>query len=446
MSARAVAAATFDLRNLDLINADLPNGCESRLNGHNFAKINRNNHGPTALIQAMKINSNVNRYILREMLPPLGINLLFFTFVFLISDMLEITNWIVNHGIGISAVLWMILYSMPDFLIFVVPMSVMLAILLTFLRMSGDNEIIALTSGGLSFYGLFPPVVLICFAGTVITGFMTIYGVPWGRSSMEDLTEAIVASNPDIGLKEKTFNEDIDGMIFYVNKIDQKDNLLIGVFVEDRRRPDMLVTVVAKKGRLLNDPEKSMHHLRLFDGTIHRTDLQDGSVSSIHFNTYTSSFGPKNTAPGKRKKRKHQKAMSLGELLQFARQAPAAKDEYYYKVLLELHRKFSLPFACFTLGFIALPLGLQSRSRSTSRTFGLIVGLFLFLLYNLLLSAGKILGESGTLPPVYGMWLPNVVSGAAALYLIIQTAHERTIKLDVVARQFQRLPAWLKRL
>jgi len=377
------------------------------------------------------------------MLPPLGLNLLFFTFVFLISDMLEITNWIVNYGIGVSDVLWMIIYSMPDFLIFVVPMSVMLAILLTFLRMSGDNEIIALTSGGLSFYGLLPPVLLICFMGAVLTGFMTIYGLPWGRSSMEALTEEIAAASPDIGLKEKTFNDDFGDMILYVNKIDQKNDMLIGVFIEDRRRPDMLVTVVATKGRLLNDPEKSMHHLRLFDGTIHRTNLQDGSVSSIHFNTYTSNFGPKNTVPDKKKKRKHQKAMSLDELQRFT-QAPSTKDEAYYKALLELHRKFSLPFACFTLGLIALPLGVQSRS--TNRTFGLILGLFLFLFYNLLLSAGKILGESGTLPPVFGMWLPNAVTGAAALYLIIQTAKERTIKLDVLARQFQRLPAWFKRL
>jgi len=377
------------------------------------------------------------------MLPPLGLNLLFFTFVFLISDMLEITNWIVNYGIGVAAVLWMILYSMPDFLIFLVPMSVMLAILLTFLRMSGDNEIIALTSGGLSFYGLLPPVLLTCFMGAVLTGFMTIYGVPWGRSSMEELTEEIAASSPEIGLKEKTFNDDFGDMILYVNKIDQKNDMLMGVFIEDRRRPDMLVTVVATKGRLLNDPDKSMHHLRLFDGTIHRTNLQDGSVSSIHFTTYTSNFGPKNVAPKQKKKRKHQKAMSLAELRQFT-QAPTVKDEAYYKALLELHRKFSLPFACFTLGLIALPLGVQSRS--TNRTFGLIVGLFLFLFYNLLLSAGKILGESGNLPPVYGMWLPNAVTGAAALYLILQTAKERTIKLDVLARQFQRLPAWFRRL
>jgi lipopolysaccharide export system permease protein len=337
----------------------------------------------------------------------------------------------------------MIIYSMPDFLIFVVPMSVMLAILLTFLRMSADNEIIALKSGGLSFYGLLPPVLLICLMGTVFTGFMTIYGLPWGRSSMEELTEKIAASNPDIGLKEKTFNDDFGDMIFYVNKIDQKNNMLIGVFLEDRRRPDMLVTVVATKGRLLNDPEKGLHHLRLFDGTIHRTNLQDGSVSSIHFNSYTSSFGPKNMVPGKKKKRKHRKAMSLGELRQFTR-APPAKDEAYYKALLELHRKFSLPFACFALGLIALPLGVQSRS--ANRTFGLIVGLFLFLFYNLILSAGKILGESGILQPVFGMWLPNVVTGAVALYLIIQTGKERTIKLDVLARLFQRLPAWFKRL
>ena len=391
----------------------------------------------------MTINSNINRYIFKEMLPPLGLNLMFFTFVFLISDMLEITNWIVNHGIGISAVLRMIIYSMPDFLIFVVPMSVMLAILLTFLRMSGDNEIIALKSGGLSFYGLMPSALLICFLGAVLTGYMTIYGVPWGRSSMEKLTEQIAASNPDIGLKEKTFNDDFDDMIFYVNKIDQKDNMLIGVFIEDRRRPDMLVTVIATKGRLLSDPEKHQHHLRLFDGTIHRTNLQDGSVSSIHFNTYTSSFGPQDTASDKKKKRKHQKAMSLGELLHFT-QTSTAKDEVYYKALLELHRKFSLPISCFTLGLIALPLGVQSRS--TKRTFGLIVGLFLFLFYYLLLTAGKILGESGKLEPVFGMWLPNAVTAAVALYLILQTASERTIKLDVLARKFQRLPSWLKRV
>jgi lipopolysaccharide export system permease protein len=320
---------------------------------------------------------------------------------------------------------------------------VMLAILLTFLRMSGDNEIIALRSGGLSFYGLLPPVLLICLLGAVSTGFMTIYALPWGRSSMDELTAEIESSNPDIGLKEKTFNDDVKDMIFYVNKIDQKNNMLFGVFIEDRRRPDMLVTIVAPKGRLFSDPEKRMHHLRLFDGTIHRTNLQDGSVSSIHFSTYTSNFGPKNTVPNKKKKKIHQKSMSLGELRQFIRTSPA-KDEIYFKALLEFHRKFALPFACFTLGLIALPLGVQSRS--ANRTFGLIVGLFLFLFYNLLLSAGNILGESGTLPPVYGMWLPNVVTGAVALYLVLRTAKERTIKLDVLARQFQRLPAWIKRL
>jgi lipopolysaccharide export system permease protein len=261
--------------------------------------------------------------------------------------------------------------------------------------------------------------------------------------AMEDLTDQIEASNPDIGLKEKTFNDDFGDMIFYVNKIDQKDNLLLGVFIEDRRRPDMLVTVIAPKGRLLSDPEKNMHHLKLFDGTIHRTNLQDGSVSSIRFNTYTSSFGPQNTVADHKKKHKHQKAMSLDELLDL-RQASSAKDEFYRKAMLELHRKFSLPFSCFTLGLIALPLGVQSRS--TKRTFGLIVGLFLFLFYYLLLTAGKILGESDKLQPALGMWLPNILTGAVALYLIIQTAHERTIKLDVLAKKFQRLPAWFKRI
>ena len=391
----------------------------------------------------MTINSIVNRYIFRELLSPLGLNLMFFTFVFLMADMLEITNWIVNYSIGISTVVWMIIYSMPDFLIFVIPMSVMLTILLTFLRMSGDNEIIALKSGGLNFYGLLPPALLICLIGAGLTAFMIIIGLPWGRSSIDELAEKIAASNPEIGLKEKTFNDDFDDVVLYVDKVDPKNSVLTGVFIEDKRQPDMIVTVVAAKGRLFNDPEKRTHHLRLYDGTIHRTNLQDRSVSSIHFDSYTSSFGPKDSVPGKKQKKKHRKAMSLGELWEFTQNRPA-KDETYYKALLELHRKFSMPFACFSLGLLALPLGVQSRS--TSRTFGLIVGLVLFLFYNLLLSAGKILGESGTFPPVIGMWLPNVVTGAIALYLIIQTAKERTLKLDVLARQFQRLPARFKKL
>ena len=126
----------------------------------------------------MKLNSIIHRYVLKEMLAPFSINVLVFTFLFLMTELIKITNWIVNYNLSIFSVLTLIFFSMPWFLMFIIPMSVMLAVVLTFLRMSADNEIVALKSCGLSVYGLLPPVLIFSLAGFLVTLFMTLYGVP----------------------------------------------------------------------------------------------------------------------------------------------------------------------------------------------------------------------------------------------------------------------------
>jgi len=90
----------------------------------------------------MKLNSLTNRYILKEMFIPFSINIFVFSFLFLMTEMIEIANWIVNYNLSIWSVLAFIFYTLPWFLMFIIPMSVMLAVLLTFLRLSSDNEIV----------------------------------------------------------------------------------------------------------------------------------------------------------------------------------------------------------------------------------------------------------------------------------------------------------------
>ena len=102
----------------------------------------------------MKFNSIINRYLLKEMLPPFIINVSFLLFIFIMTKILDITNYIVNYKISLLVVLSMLFYTLPFFLQFVIPMSLMIAVLLTFLRMSGDNEIIALRASGFSIYFL----------------------------------------------------------------------------------------------------------------------------------------------------------------------------------------------------------------------------------------------------------------------------------------------------
>ena len=79
----------------------------------------------------MKYNALITRYVLKEMFPPFAVNVLFFMFVFLLTEILDITDMIVNYKVGLWAVLRILAYSMPYFLIFILPMSVMMAVLLT---------------------------------------------------------------------------------------------------------------------------------------------------------------------------------------------------------------------------------------------------------------------------------------------------------------------------
>ncbi len=129
----------------------------------------------------MRINTIIHRYIFKEMLPPFGISLIFFTFIFLMTRIIEIMNMIVNYRVGLSVIGWMILYTLPLFMVFIIPMSIMMSVLLTFLRLSGDNEILALKNGGLSVYDLLPPVMLFCLVGAMLTASVALYGLSWGR-------------------------------------------------------------------------------------------------------------------------------------------------------------------------------------------------------------------------------------------------------------------------
>ena len=390
----------------------------------------------------MKINTIANRYILTGMLTPFSINMLVFTFLFLMTQMVEITNWIVNYDLNILDVFTIIFFSLPWFLMFIIPMSVMMAILLTLLRMSSDNEIVALKSCGLSIYRMLPPVLLFAGLGCLLTGFITLYAVPVSRASMQEMALRLATSNVDIGLKERTFNNAFKKVMLYVNKIDTQNKKLIDVFIEDKRKADIVSTVVAPEGRLFSEPEKFTFHLVLSNGTIHQTNRKDRTATSIDFDTYRLSLDLRKEMDEFDDREKHREEMSLAELRRYVRKSKE-KDEDYWKARIVLQRRFAIPVACVTMGLIAFPLGIQSRA--TKRSFGLILCLFFFLLYYLLLTAGYAFGEDGSLLPEIGMWLPNFVMGSIGMFFLILTGRERSLKIEIAARFVQMLFARFSR-
>jgi lipopolysaccharide export system permease protein len=384
----------------------------------------------------MKLNAIVYRYILKEMIGPFLLSLSLLLFIFLMTTMLQLTDLVVNYRVDLSIVGWLILYSVPSFLGFIIPMSSMLGILVTFLKMSSDNEIIALKAAGIGLYQLLPPVFVFCIVTFLSAAFMMIFALPWGKTSTNQIVLDLKTYSYSALLRERAFNESFKGMVIYVNKIDLKSNALIDVFIEDRNNQGLVVTVTAPKGQLMDSASNDTFHLRLYDGFINQVQLKDKSSQGIRFETYDVRLDLSRARNAVGERIKDQSEMTYSELRNFIHGADK-KDKRYFLILLEYYKKLSLPFACIALGILAVPLGIQSKS--AKRSFGVGLGLIFFLIYYLMLSAGLVFGEAGVYPPIIGMWAPNLILGGFGIFLLIQAANERPL-LPIL-----RVIDWLRR-
>jgi len=370
----------------------------------------------------MKMYPIIHRHIFKQLVPLFAISLFFFSFILLMKQMLEMINFIVNYGVGISSFLLLLLYSLPSFLVFIIPMSVMIAILLVFLQMSGENEIVALNSSGLSIYGLLPPVIIFCFMGCMLTGFMTFYGMPKGQTALKNLLFRVISSNIEIGLKERTFNDKFEDVMIYINKIDPKNHELLDVFIEDQRTKGVASTIVAPRGRGVLGPSKQAFYLKLKNGSIIQTSLDKRSAHSIYFDSYTLKLDLNQSVSKHSEGAKDEIEMNFGEIREYLKNENN-NGKQYTKVLMEFHKKFSFPIACLALGILAVPLGVQTKS--SKKAAGLGLSLVYFLLYYLLLSIGWGLSESGIYPPIIGMWAPNIFMAVLGVYFLVRVANDR---------------------
>lgn len=387
----------------------------------------------------MKLYTIINRYVFREMIPPFLINLGFLSFIFLLAQILEVTNLVVNYKVSLVSVLLLIVYSMPEFLKFTIPMSVMMGVLLTFLKMASDKEIIAIKASGCSIYHLMAPVFLFCMIGFAMTFVMSVYGGVWGKNSYSTLVSEVMAQSADAAIKERMFTDTIPGVVFYINEVDVRNKLLLDVFIEDSRNEKNKSTVVAPRGKRFTSPENpNVFILRLFDGMIMRVNPNDFTVNIIHFDTYDISIPIEKASAPQKQKEKGRDEMTVAELRDYIKD-PSVKDDLRKAAVMELHEMFSLPFACLTLGILAMPMGLKSSfSRKSS---GLGLGMVCFLVYYALMAFGWSSGKSGLLPPFLGMWMPNIIMGVIGLYMLLRVAREKTIGLEFIANYFLTLRA-----
>jgi lipopolysaccharide export system permease protein len=364
------------------------------------------------------------KYIINEIWPMFLASLFVSVFIIVATRMLSIMELIVNRGVNAGHVGRMLLYLIPDIVMFALPAVSLMAVVVAFLRLSADSEIISLKSSGISLYQMLPPVLILSFIALVISLSVGIIAVPWGNRSFKDVIFQIAESKADLGIKERIFCEPFNDVVFYVNSYSTRDRDMKDVFVVDRRDAKITNTIIAKEGRILSYPQQRIITLHFLKGTISTVEKNLDSARSIKFDVYDMNIGLKDIMSALASRKKAPKELSVKELMEQINISPKGELKYN-EMMIELLEKFSIPMAVFLMGIIGVPLGVQIRSRG--RSAGIGISLVVFLVYYMCLAGMRSICETGNLSPKLGVWIPSIFLFISCIYLLKRVANERSI-------------------
>jgi len=370
------------------------------------------------------------RYLLKELFPSFLLGVVGFTFILLTGRILQLTELFVNKGIPLTYILKLLYFLLPSFLVLTIPMATLLSVLLTFNRLSSDNEITALKASGVSLYQMAPPVLLLAIFTTLGTTALSIHALPRANQASRSLLYQVASSKAHVGIRERVFNDDFEGLVIYVERVTPRTFEWENVFISDSRNAAEVHTIIARHGVVHSDPQRQTVILRLLEGAIHKLGDQPDAYQKVDFNTYDLRLNLKTGWKEKQTAEKHPADMSLSELGEAVR-ALQLKNIDAKIQMVKIHEKFSVPFACLVLGIIGIPLGIQSRASRAGKSMGFVWSIGVLLVYYLLTSAGTSLAERGVVPLEAGMWAANGIFLCLGIYLLVKGANESPVLLLV---------------
>jgi len=363
----------------------------------------------------------LNGYVFRELFSPFLVSLLIFSMILLMGRTLRFSDLLINKGLALLDLAQLITYIFIPVLVYIIPMSVLLSVLLALGRLSVDNEITSMKSSGISLYQLIVPVGAFSFIAFCLTGMIIIYAYPWGFASLREFAYKIARTSSEIGLQERVFNDSFDGMIIYVDKISVRGGSIQGIFISDRRDPVISTTILAREAFIESDPVALSINMRLYNGQFHRVSNDLETIQMGNFDTYDIVLDLKSAFGELKKKKRKYREMSLSEMLRSLKMSGMQKQELI-EIKIEYHKKFAIPFASFVFGLIGIPLGI--RKIRGGKSYGFTISLLVILAYYLLMLMAETLAKNSLLRPLFAMWLPNAVLGALGLLLMRAAARE----------------------
>jgi lipopolysaccharide export system permease protein len=355
-------------------------------------------------------------YILRQTLATLAVTVGVFTALLLLGSVLKEALELLNsRAATLGLVLKAVGLLIPFVLAFSLPISFLTATLLTFGRLSADQEITAARAGGISPATLAAPVIA---AAVVVSGLCAWFNMdlaPRCRTQFKELRDGLLQSSATRYISEDRF-------------VDLSPNLtLYAKSVHDGRLFDVLVYGTTNLVR--NGATNLVRNLDVWAPEAEIQFAPDGAPASLRFHRLQGLFWndgewqPVNIEEFVQPVRLKPSTdavprlsdLTFGQLLK-ERRLRAGAGGALTPVDVQIHRQLSFSFACIGFALVGMPLGVRGHRRETN--FGVAAALGLVLVYYSFQVLGQALEARPQWRPEWILWAPNFLfQGVGAILL-----------------------------
>lgn len=364
----------------------------------------------------------LDRYLLRELLIPLGYCLSGFLIFWVSFDLLSELSGFQEDNIGPRQIAGYYLLKAPELLVVVMPITLLLALLYTLTNHARHNELTAMRAAGLSLARLSAPYLGVGFALSVILFVMNEFWVPKAHEAARDLVARPAGEIGSVAegqwQNNLHFRNARDGRIWNIGSFNTETYEMLNPQVE-WALPDRSHRLMARSAIRTNEcwvflDVQEIMTMRGQEGEFPGTQTNRLVVCEFSETPEQIKSEIKISRLNNYRKAKDVQ-LSLREILDYLRLHPDLNARDKALLNTKLQERLAAPWTCVVVVLIALPFGALSNRRNTFA--GVASSVFICFAFFILLRLALALGTGGYIPPWLAAWLPNSLFAAAGIWM-----------------------------
>ena len=368
-------------------------------------------------------------YVLRTFTGHLLLILSSFLVLTLIFTFFELLTDIVRNKVPMSMVGEYLLNVIPSLLYLVTPLSVLLAVLVTFGLMQKSNEITAMKATGISIYRTVVPILFIALALAGGLFLLDQFYLPYANKRVETLKNQIKGKPAQTYLrpdrkwifgenKHKNGVADPNRKIYYYEFYDADRNQFgsISSFQLDPRTFQIAKRIYAARAQW-----SDMQQQWVFEkGWVRSWTYPPGGDPHEELQQFDVSTFPELTEPPSyfKKEVRQSQEMNYDELRNYIRDLQQSGFDVV-RLRVQLQKKIAFPLITLVMAVLAVPFALSAGRRGALT--GIAVALIIAVAYYVTSGLFEAMGNVSQLPPLVAAWSPDIIFGLAGGYLILKT-------------------------